>query len=203
MTALAVDALAAVRAAGGDVKLVGPKRLKVIAPAPLPDYLVDRLRTAKPELLSLLSSTNPPATEIWDEAEEERAAIVEYDGGAPRAWAEALARLDPARPPCDIPPKRWLCFIDDCGRFLDDGWLPCAEALGWGPHDCSAATASNHSPASTTLACSGCSTARSFSLSPPTRRPSPRPVAAALLSEDVRMSRVECWPGSYRLAPHR
>jgi hypothetical protein len=132
MTALAVDALAAVRAAGGDVKLVGPKRLKVIAPAPLPDYLVDRLRTAKPELLSLLSSTNPPATEIWDEAEEERAAIVEYDGGAPRAWAEALARLDPARPPCDIPPKRWLCFIDDCGRFLDDGWLPCAEALGWG-----------------------------------------------------------------------
>jgi hypothetical protein len=135
MTALAVDALAAVRAAGGDVKLVGPKRLKVIAPAPLPDYLVDRLRTAKPELLSLLSSTNPPATEIWDEAEEERAAIVEYDGGAPRAWAEALARLDPARPPCDIPPKRWLCFIDDCGRFLDDGWLPCAEALGWGPLD--------------------------------------------------------------------
>lgn len=40
MTALAVDTLAAVRAAGGDVKLVGPERLKVIAPAPLPNYLL-------------------------------------------------------------------------------------------------------------------------------------------------------------------
>jgi hypothetical protein len=69
---------------------------------------------------------------LWGEREEERAAIAEYDGGAPRVWAEALARLDPARAPCDIPPKRWLRFIDDCGVFLDDGWATCAEALGWG-----------------------------------------------------------------------
>ena len=60
MTPLAVSALAAVRAAGGDVKLVGPERLKIIAPEPLPDYLVERLRTAKPELLALLSSAAPP-----------------------------------------------------------------------------------------------------------------------------------------------
>jgi hypothetical protein len=39
-------------------------------------------------------------------------------GGAPRAWAEGLARLDPSRPPADVPPKRWARFIDDCGRFL-------------------------------------------------------------------------------------
>lgn len=135
MTALAVDALAAVRAAGGDVKLVGPERLKVIAPAPLPDYLVDRLRTAKSELLALLSNITPPATEIWGEVEEERAAIAEYDGGAPRSWAEALARLDPARPPADVPSKRWVQFIDDCGWFLDEGWADRASALGWGPFD--------------------------------------------------------------------
>ena len=30
---------------------------------------------------------------------------------------------------------RWLRFIDDCGRFLDEGWAACAEALGWGPLD--------------------------------------------------------------------
>jgi hypothetical protein len=41
----------------------------------------------------------PPGTEIWGEAEEERAAIIEYDGGAPRTWAEALAHLDASRPP--------------------------------------------------------------------------------------------------------
>jgi len=72
---------------------------------------------------------------LWGEEEEERAASAEYDGGAPRSWAEALARLDPANPPCDISPKRWLRFIDDCARFLDDGWATRAEALGWGPLD--------------------------------------------------------------------
>jgi hypothetical protein len=72
---------------------------------------------------------------LWGEEEEERVAIIEYDGGAPRIWAEALARLDPTRPPCDISPRRWLRFIDDCGRFIDEGWAARAEALGWGPLD--------------------------------------------------------------------
>jgi hypothetical protein len=62
-------------------------------------------------------------------------AIAEYDGGASRSWAEALARLDPARPPDDVPLRRWFQFIDDCGRFLDEGWADRAVALGWGPFD--------------------------------------------------------------------
>jgi hypothetical protein len=144
MTALAAKALAAVRAAGGDVKLVGPGRLKMIATAPLPDDLKEQLRIAKPDLLVLLSAPSKaiahlpeerPSTVTWGEAEEERAAIVEYDGGAPRAWAEALARLNPANPPGDVPPKRWLEFIDDCGHFLDGGWAERAANLGWGPLD--------------------------------------------------------------------
>ena len=69
------------------------------------------------------------------EAHDERAAIVEYDGGAPRAWAEALARLDPNKQLGDVPSRRWLRFIDDCGRFLDGGWAERATALGWGPLD--------------------------------------------------------------------
>jgi hypothetical protein len=136
MRALAVDTLAAVRASGGDVRIVGPERLKVVAPSPLPHELVDRVRAAKPELLELLSgSANPLPTGTWDDAKEERAAIIEYEGGAPRAWAEALARLDRNKPPCDVPPRRWLCFIDDCGRFLDAGWAERAAAFGWGPLD--------------------------------------------------------------------
>jgi hypothetical protein len=71
----------------------------------------------------------------WGETEEERAAVIQYDGGATRTWAEALARLDRGRPPCDIPPIRWLRFIDDCGRFFDDGWAAFADRLGWGPLD--------------------------------------------------------------------
>jgi hypothetical protein len=71
----------------------------------------------------------------WGEAEEERAGIVEYDGGIPRAWAEGFARLHPDRPPGDVPARRWLQFVDDVGRFLDGGWAERAAALGWGPYD--------------------------------------------------------------------
>jgi hypothetical protein len=71
----------------------------------------------------------------WTQAREERAALVEYDGGSPRAWAEGFARLDRARPPDDVPQRRWLQFIDDCAAFLDGGWPVNAAALGWGPLD--------------------------------------------------------------------
>jgi hypothetical protein len=71
----------------------------------------------------------------WTDAAEERAAIAEYDGGAPLAWAEGFARLDPHTPSGDVPPQRWLLFVDDCGRFLDEGWAKRAAELGWGPLD--------------------------------------------------------------------
>ena len=54
---------------------------------------------------------------------------------APRAWTEALARLDPANPPSDMPFHRWRRFIENSGRFLDQGWASCADALGWGAFD--------------------------------------------------------------------
>jgi hypothetical protein len=71
----------------------------------------------------------------WSDAEDERAAIVEHDGGIPRAWAEGFARLDPDRPPGDVPLRRWKRFIDDVGRFLDSPFCAVAAALGWGPFD--------------------------------------------------------------------
>jgi hypothetical protein len=61
--------------------------------------------------------------------------LIEYDGDPPRKWAEALAALDPNKPPGDVPQRRWLQFIDDCGQFLDDGWAEKAAALGWGAAD--------------------------------------------------------------------
>jgi hypothetical protein len=64
------------------------------------------------------------------EAEEERAAIVEHDGGIPRAWAEGFARLDPDRPPAGVPLRRWRAVIDAIGTFLDR-WAAEAAALGW------------------------------------------------------------------------
>jgi hypothetical protein len=71
----------------------------------------------------------------WSDTEDERAAIVEHDGGALREWAEGFAQLDPDRPPGDVPRRRWLQFINDIGRFLDSSFAEQAAALGWGPFD--------------------------------------------------------------------
>ena len=76
-----------------------------------------------------VTHSQPDATEQSSIRSEERAAVIEYDGGAPRTWAEALAQLDL---PADVPLARWQQFVDDCGRFLDLGWANRAEArLGW------------------------------------------------------------------------
>jgi hypothetical protein len=77
----------------------------------------------------------PLASDTWTDAHDERAAIIEHDGGAPRAWAEALARLNPSNAPADVPVQRWVAFLDDCGRFVDHGWAARAAVLGWGPLD--------------------------------------------------------------------
>jgi hypothetical protein len=71
----------------------------------------------------------------WGDAAEERAAIVEYDGKIPRAWAEGFARLDRDRPPGDVPARRWQRFVDDVGLFLDSSYCAVAAAFGWGPFD--------------------------------------------------------------------
>lgn len=87
----------------------------------------------------LPSSSEPsPATKhalaVWGDAEAERASLAEHDGNIPLEWAEGFVRLDPDRPPGDVPLRRWQRFVDDVGMFLDR-WATYASALGWGPHD--------------------------------------------------------------------
>ena len=99
---------------------------------------LDALGGAEPEIRN--SPAPPPAVDTalatWGEAEEERAAIFEHDGGIPRGWAEGFARLDPNRPPGDVPLKRWQRFVDDVGKFLDSSpFCAIAASLGWGSHD--------------------------------------------------------------------
>jgi hypothetical protein len=122
-----IDLLRVATAAGARFTVSGD-RLTVTAPRPLPAELVDQLRRAKGEVIALLAAD--PVSSL-----EERAAIVEYGAAVPRSWAEGFARLDPARPPADVPLRRWQQFIDDVGRFLDSGFAARAAALGWGPFD--------------------------------------------------------------------
>jgi hypothetical protein len=131
----AADALKAARVAGIELALDGDDLVLEASTAP-PAAVFYALARHKAEIVALLRPAEVGwSAEDWKVFVDERAGIIEFDGGAPRRWAEALARLDPARPPCDTPPKRWLQFIDDCGRFIDDGWAACAERLGWTPLD--------------------------------------------------------------------
>ena len=84
---------------------------------------------------SIMPEADESPPDLWGEAEEERAAIVEYDSNLPRAWAEAFARLDCAGPPAGVSQERWRRFVSDCGSFLDSGWADRAHQLGWFPRD--------------------------------------------------------------------
>jgi hypothetical protein len=65
MSALAVEVLTAIYAAGGTVRIAGEDRLKVIAPGPLPNALMDRLRAVKPDVTSLLPANPSSWPCIW------------------------------------------------------------------------------------------------------------------------------------------
>ncbi len=61
---------------------------------------------------------------------EERAAILEYDAGLPREWAEHFARLIVGDPPGDFSPTRWWAALDGALIFADR-WGREAHRLGW------------------------------------------------------------------------
>src|SRR5258707_666038 len=82
----ALELMRAVRAAGGELIATGGDRLKVRAPAPLNDELMDRLRQAKREILAFLAIAAD-----YRALFEERAAILQHDGGYSRAAAELAA----------------------------------------------------------------------------------------------------------------
>jgi hypothetical protein len=76
-----------------------------------------------------------PSAERFGGRQDERTVTVELESDVPRAWAEALTGLDASRPPIDVPPARWVRFIDDCHHFLDSGGAKRATELGWGRLD--------------------------------------------------------------------
>ena len=66
--------------------------------------------------------------------ETERAAIIEYDGGVPREWAEGLARLLSSPPPSGVIPSLWHDRLNRAARFCDI-WAAKASACGWSAED--------------------------------------------------------------------
>jgi hypothetical protein len=111
---------------GEDIRLIKPKGVVI------PASLVQAARYAKAEIRKALSqgAPEPPGAANLDE----RAAIMEYDGKLPRAWAEYLARLVQGPPPGDFQERHWQVVVDGALRFADE-WAGRAYALGWRPEE--------------------------------------------------------------------
>lgn len=57
--------------------------------------------------------------------------LIENDVGVEQGWVEGFSRLESARPPADVPLRRWVQVIDDFGRLVDSGFARKAAMLGW------------------------------------------------------------------------
>jgi hypothetical protein len=126
MTELAIALLREVAEAGGAVRLEGD-RLRLSAPAPLPEELRARLRRHKAEIVALL------ADEATDEVVDPVAAPTGQ--GPAAAVADGVAAILAADGATGVPPHYWPRVQRDTARLADGGWLDRALALGWTPAD--------------------------------------------------------------------
>ena len=115
----ALPLIEAVQRAGGAIALQG-ERLRLSAPKPLPENLLQELRLRKAEVLDHLRHAH--------RSELQKTPTV--PGDKVEAWANGIARLRQMPPPTTYPDPRWQQLIIDAERFLDD-WAPQAAALGW------------------------------------------------------------------------
>ena len=80
----------AARAAGITMKVDG-ERLVLAAPERPDDRLLEDLRREKPAIVAYLRDVAAWTEEDWQALFDERAAIMEFDGGLPREEAETAA----------------------------------------------------------------------------------------------------------------
>jgi hypothetical protein len=124
MTAVALDLLQAVAAAGGIIRLEGGM-LRLSAPALLPDDLRARLRQHKAEIVALLAAAEP-ANDPAPETPASRSVA-----GPPREIADGVRAILTANGARGISPQRWPRVQRDAARMIEGGWLERALALGW------------------------------------------------------------------------
>jgi TubC N-terminal docking domain len=123
----ALPLIEAVQRAGGAIILHGD-RLRLSAPEPLPEDLVQELRAHKAEVIDHLQHARGPklAQPATDPLTDGTVPPVELVA----SWVAGVARLATMAPPRTYPAHAWQQLITDAGRFLD-GWAQQAAALGW------------------------------------------------------------------------
>jgi hypothetical protein len=122
----ALPLIEAVHRAGGAITIRGD-RLRLSAPEPLPDNLLQKLRAYKAEVIDHLQQARAPklAQPAIDAVTHGKIPSVEV-----ASWVSGVARLAEMQPPPSYPAHAWRQLITDAERFLDD-WAPQAAALGW------------------------------------------------------------------------
>lgn len=109
-----VDLLTRVRLRGANITL-GPDGLRIINRDKLSAEAVAFIRKHRAAIVEHLRQEDA-------EAEfEERAGILEFDGGMCRADAEAYARLLLAQPPSDVSPADWSWFVGLAAPIMAGG----------------------------------------------------------------------------------
>lgn len=102
--------MARIRAHGANIMIDGGK-LEIINRTKLPDGALDYIKQNARAIASFLDQ----------EGEfEERAAIIEFDGGAPRDWAEKFANILIKSRPSGVSDLDWSWFVTRCGRIIDE-----------------------------------------------------------------------------------
>ena len=89
-------AIAAAVAAGITIKIDG-ERLVLSGPERPDDRLLEELRREKPAIVAYLHDVAAWTEEDWQALFDERAGIMEFDGGLPREEAETLAAEEVAQ----------------------------------------------------------------------------------------------------------
>jgi len=122
----ALPLIEAVHRAGGAITLQGD-RLRLSAPEPLPETLLQEVRTRKAELIDHLrhprrSPFGPAARALTNRTTPPIEAVAD--------WADGAARLAAMASPRHYPDQAWQQLIVDAERFLGD-WAAQAAALGW------------------------------------------------------------------------
>jgi TubC N-terminal docking domain len=117
----------AVQRAGGEITLRGD-RLRLSAPEPLPENLLQELRTRKAEVIDHLQHARQSG--LGEPAAAPPGAAAAPPNEAVAIWADGVARLAATAPPRNYPEQAWQQLIVDAKRFLD-GWAAQAAALGW------------------------------------------------------------------------
>jgi hypothetical protein len=123
----ALPLIEAVRQAGGAITLQGD-RLRLSAPKPLPEDLLQDLRAHKTEVIDHLQHAGRSALA------QAGAAALENRSAPPievvADWVAGVSRLSAMLAPRTYPERAWQQLLVDAERFLD-GWAAQAYRLGW------------------------------------------------------------------------